>query len=324
MGSITSNNAPLVTVAMVTYNSSKYVAMAIDSVLNSSYVNFELVICDDCSTDETWQIVQSYDDPRIVAKRNENNLREYPNRNQCIDLAKGEYLIFIDGDDVIYPHGLEFMTRMLMAFPDCGMALMRWFRNNVIYPVVITPEQFYIGEYLYDGFLGTAFSNVLFKTQVLREVGKLDNSFPAGDDLVRYRIATKYPSVVINDGLTWWRETPGQASQQLQKSQNFFFGNFRMKFEFLNSAQCPLNDHDKSSALTNLKIVLSRIAIKNLVKGQLRFAKQIMSEFDIAISELRLFRNAPLRKDPLGNHSPAEPAMISFAGNPFSPNFEKH
>jgi len=62
-------NTPDVTVAMVTYNSGKYVGVAIESVLSSSYTNFELIISDDASGDNTWDIISSYNDARIRAYR---------------------------------------------------------------------------------------------------------------------------------------------------------------------------------------------------------------------------------------------------------------
>ena len=77
--------APLFTVATITYNSSKWVRDAIESILNSTFSDFELLISDDCSSDNTWEIIQTYQDPRITAWRNEQNLGEYANRNKFID-----------------------------------------------------------------------------------------------------------------------------------------------------------------------------------------------------------------------------------------------
>src|SRR5438105_4541179 len=102
------NEWPLVTVITVTYNSAAYVRDAIESVLAQTYDNIEYIIGDDYSTDNTWQIIREYKDERIRAYRNEKNLGEYPNRNKAISLATGKYLIFIDGDDILYPHGIAY------------------------------------------------------------------------------------------------------------------------------------------------------------------------------------------------------------------------
>lgn len=309
---------PLVTVVTVTYNSSAYVADAIESILHSSYTHFELIVGDDCSTDTTWSIVQSYTDDRIHSYRNDKNLGEYANRNKAISLARGEYLIFIDGDDMIYPHGLEFMVRMLAAFPDCAMALMRWFQNDLFFPVVITPEQFYTGEYFGYGFLGTAFSNVLFNTNILKKEGSLSSRYKSGDNYIRYKIAAKYPSLIINDGLTWWRETPGQASQQFTTSREHVFESFRMKFEFLDSASCPLPKESNTQARKNLLLLLSKIFVKELMRLHFRYAFQIASQFKLPVSTIFNCFRKPLRINPFSSYSSTHPYRVAFQANPYS------
>ncbi len=150
---------------MISYNSSLFIREAINNVLSQTYQNFELVICDDQSTDHTWSIINEYRDERIVKIKNEKNLGEYPNRNKAIRLARGEYLIFIDADDVIYPHGLEFMVRYAVQFPTCSMIISRPWDERIIYPLKLTPRQFYCFEYLDTGAIGINFTKVFFKTR---------------------------------------------------------------------------------------------------------------------------------------------------------------
>lgn len=208
-------NNPLVTVAMVTYNSSRYVRMAIESVLASSYTNFELIISDDCSTDNTWEIVNEYKDPRIRKTRNKTNLREYPNRNKCIDMALGEYLIFIDGDDYIYPHGLEFMVYSMLKFPDASMGLSRPYDSRFIFPKKLNPEETIYTHFSSATVLDLAMVRNIFKTKHLKEVGMFPSHYFAGDYYLRLQFARKYPCVLIVDGLVWWRLRPNQASERM-------------------------------------------------------------------------------------------------------------
>jgi len=315
-------NNPLVTVITVTYNSSAYVRDAIESILASSYPNFELIIGDDSSSDNTWEIVAGFRDPRIVKYRNEQNIGEYPNRNKAIQLAKGEYLIFIDGDDMIYPHGLDFMVKTLHAFPGCGMALMRWFKNNLFFPIVVTPHQFYVGEYFGHGFLGTAFSNVLFRTKILVQVGGLSDGYRAGDDFIRYRIASQFDSLVIGDGLTWWRETPGQASGTFLHSVEGIFESIEMKFSFLDDIKCPLSEEEIILAKENLRIILVKAIVRNFIKGRFTFFRKIKARFGIDMTELVKAFNKPIAIDPFTDYSPSNPYMHSFSSNPFSANYK--
>jgi glycosyltransferase involved in cell wall biosynthesis len=94
---------------------SDYIAEAIDSVINSNYQNWELIIVDDCSKDRTVEIARKYEkqDDRIKVYVNKTNLGDYPNRNRAASYAKGKYLKYVDADDLIYPHGLEVMVRAL-------------------------------------------------------------------------------------------------------------------------------------------------------------------------------------------------------------------
>ncbi|HEY4875342.1 MAG TPA: glycosyltransferase family 2 protein, partial [Puia sp.] len=113
---------PLVSVLMTAYNREKYIAQAIESVLASSYKNFELIIVDDCSSDNTIEIAKKYQqqDSRIKVHVNEKNLGDYPNRNKAASYAKGKYLKYVDADDYIYPAGLELLIQMMAKFQNAG------------------------------------------------------------------------------------------------------------------------------------------------------------------------------------------------------------
>ena len=91
---------PKVSVLMPVHNSEKYLREAIDSILNQTFVDFEFLIIDDYSTDNSLQIVQSYNDPRIRLFRNETNMGIACSLNKGLELAKGEYIAPMDADDV--------------------------------------------------------------------------------------------------------------------------------------------------------------------------------------------------------------------------------
>lgn len=93
----------LVTILMSVYNEEKYVKAAIQSILNQTYKNFEFIIFDDASIDDTWEIIKSFDDSRIIAIKNEKNCGLTCNLNKGILMAKGKYIVRMDGDDISYP-----------------------------------------------------------------------------------------------------------------------------------------------------------------------------------------------------------------------------
>jgi glycosyltransferase involved in cell wall biosynthesis len=165
-----SSFAPLVTVAMVTYNSARYITEAIESVLAQEFEDFELLICDDCSRDDTWEIASRYSDSRIRAVRNDFNMGEYLNRNQALRLARGKYIMFLDGDDFLYPHGLGFMVKMMESFPKAAFASAHEPSEKFIYPVEFTPHEFCACAFLGPVVVGNNFKQLIFRTENLRPI----------------------------------------------------------------------------------------------------------------------------------------------------------
>ena len=109
---------PYVSVVMPVYNVEQYVGKAIESILNQTFSEFEFIIVDDSSTDNTWNIIQSYSDKRITAIQNKNNIGNYPSRNKGMKLAKGKYIAVMDGDDIAVPERIEKQFLYLEANPD--------------------------------------------------------------------------------------------------------------------------------------------------------------------------------------------------------------
>lgn len=95
-------NSPTVSIILATYNGSKYLANAINSVLSQTYSNFDFIIVNDASTDNTENIILEYKkkDARIVYIKNEINLEKSLSKNKWVDIAKWRFVAFIDDDDI--------------------------------------------------------------------------------------------------------------------------------------------------------------------------------------------------------------------------------
>jgi glycosyltransferase involved in cell wall biosynthesis len=111
---------PLISILMPNFNNEKYLNAAIESVLNQSYKNFEFIIIDDCSTDNSWKIIQKYakKDKRIKAYRNEKNLKIVKTLNKALDFAKGKFIGRMDGDDLIIEKKFEIQINFLEKNPS--------------------------------------------------------------------------------------------------------------------------------------------------------------------------------------------------------------
>lgn len=119
MNEITS---PLVSVGIPTYNQPEFLRQAIQSVLNQTFRDFEVIVVDDCSTDNTPDVVRQFDDPRIRYHRTDVNLRPPRSWNECVRLAKGAYFAILPHDDLYEPTFLERMTFALKKNPSVGFA----------------------------------------------------------------------------------------------------------------------------------------------------------------------------------------------------------
>lgn len=97
----------LVSIITSVYNCEKYVSEMIDSILAQTYKDWELIIFDDASADNTWDIISNYQDCRIKKFRNKENQGLTVNLNKALKLAEGKYIARIDGDDIAYPRRLE-------------------------------------------------------------------------------------------------------------------------------------------------------------------------------------------------------------------------
>ncbi|MCP3966863.1 MAG: glycosyltransferase family 2 protein [Lentisphaerae bacterium] len=109
---------PLVTVFIPVYNRQQYIAQAIESILSQSFRDFELIIINDGSTDNTEEVILSFKSPKIRYYRNDQNLGIPATRNKGLNLAKGKYMALLDSDDIALPNRLEVQVSYMEANPD--------------------------------------------------------------------------------------------------------------------------------------------------------------------------------------------------------------
>lgn len=113
-------SGPRVSVCISTYNRSHRLRDAIDSVLGQTFGDFELIVSDDCSPDDTAAVVTRYRDPRLRYHRHERNQGLVANYNRCLRLAGGEYVGIFDDDDLYVPTTLAATVEALDAHPEAG------------------------------------------------------------------------------------------------------------------------------------------------------------------------------------------------------------
>lgn len=117
-----SNSAkPLISVVMAAFNAGPYLKENIQSILNQTYSDFEFIIIDDASTDNSAEIIWSFKDPRLIYIKNEVNLGQTASLNKGIRMAKGKYIARLDADDIAYPERLKMQADFLNQHPQVGV-----------------------------------------------------------------------------------------------------------------------------------------------------------------------------------------------------------
>lgn len=134
--------APKISVLLPVYNGGEYLQTAIDSILNQTFSDFEFIIINDASTDDSEKVILSNTDSRIVYIKNEQNLGLIKTLNKGLDLCKGEYIARMDQDDIANPTRFEKQNNVLdhnLEIGVCG-TLFTPFNSNEEYKIRSHPE----------------------------------------------------------------------------------------------------------------------------------------------------------------------------------------
>lgn len=197
---------PTVSVVIPTFNRSSYLPRAVDSILQQTYEDLELVVVDDASTDDTSVIMDRYDDSRIVFVRHETNRGANVARNTGIETARGKYISFLDSDDEFHPRYLE---KVISRFESCDSEDVAGIFTSFqiledgapIKEVRARDGEIETVEMFRDGRVGT-FSCVTFDAKIFDEVGHLDETLVSCQDFDIYiRVLKSHRMIGINEVL---------------------------------------------------------------------------------------------------------------------------
>ncbi len=177
-----------VSIIIPTYNAGKYIQGALSSVFAQSFEDFEIIIVDDGSVDDTAEQVKVVQDSRIVYCYKENQ-GPAAARNHGLQLAKGEYIAFLDVDDLWKPNKLEAHLNLMQNSPRMGMSF-SWFQILFDEPVprfespwFAPPQKQTLGfaDFLERNWTGHS-SSVVLRTQCMRDCKGFDENFYTGED----------------------------------------------------------------------------------------------------------------------------------------------
>lgn len=243
---------------MTSYNREKYIKVAIDSVLAQTYQNWELIVLDDCSKDNTFSIAEDYatQDTRVKAYRNDINLGQFKNRNKVAELAQGEYLKYLDSDDLLYPFALEQLVFYMEKFPEAGYGLCSIEQDaEKIFPIVLSPSEAYTTHYIKKKriFNKAPLSSIIRK-DAFKEVGSFPHEAVSGDFAMWNRMSQVNAVVLMPIGIVWYRVHSEQEMQKARDSVMVEFEYFKVAEHYIKSDKCPLSTMDKEKVLKEIAL----------------------------------------------------------------------
>lgn len=200
---------------MPAYNSELYIAEAIESILNQSYQNIELIIFDDGSSDNTRQVIQSFDDPRIVKILSDQNYGVVRARNDMIDRASGQYIALMDADDIADRTRLEKQLRSLEAGECdlCGSA--QWVLDEASGKIKKSKDKFTDADLrsLLSVYCGLCNSAMMGKAEIFKRF-KYDTTILTSEDYYLWVVmaAAGYRFLNLKERLITYRRYPAQTS----------------------------------------------------------------------------------------------------------------
>ena len=231
---------PLVSVLMTAYNRQQYIAEAIESVLSSTYINIELIIVDDCSTDSTVAIAQTYEakDGRVKLYINEKNLGQFPNRNYAASFAKGEFIFFADSDDTILPGGIERLINTMTKFP-CSSFGMYWYQAPVVEAFVMESAQAIHDHFFKNPILVIGPGGTIMRRSFFLEInGYTDKYDAAGDMYFNLKACCSSPLVRIPFEFINYRRHEKQA---INTPFEYLYNSYRYLKDALVEIPLPLS-----------------------------------------------------------------------------------
>ena len=272
-------NKPLISIIIPMYNVEKYIIRCIESCIYQSLKNIEIIIVDDCSSDNSLNLVNQYKDKRIKIIKNKINYGTFKTRIEGLEASNGEYILFLDGDDYIKPNTCEILNNTINKYKDLdvvffGMEFYPKTRKRVPPPVII--EELQNGEILKAVFAHCATppwhiwaklykaSHILHACRlIVAHMGDFEQLHMAEDVLKSFAVlAIAKKSIGIKDKLYVYCNNQDSITNKIDKNT------INKKINDLNRIIKYLDRFEEINEIKNNKyFLISKIKTQNILKA---------------------------------------------------------
>ena len=233
----------LISVIIPSYNHGKYISESIQSVLDQTYQNFEIIITDDASTDESVRVIENFSDDRIKLFKFEKNEGASVASNNCILNSSGEYIAMLSSDDIWFPNKLEVQVKYLEKHQEVAavFANVKWinelgkniFNSNFPYRDVFKVENRsrfeWLNHFFYKGNC-LCHPSSLVRREVYNQVGLLNPAFASIPDFDLWvRICLQFDIHVLKQSLLKFRRMSDDTNASCDRVGNRIRNSFENK-----------------------------------------------------------------------------------------------
>lgn len=273
--------APMVSVLTTVYNRAHFLEECIQSQQRSKFEDYEHIIVDDASTDDSVAIARrcAAEDSRIKVFVNDQNLGDYPNRNQAAQHATGTYLKYLDADDLHGPWVLHVMVDAMETFPTAGLGIIDRGPNSPTFPLLLSgaeaQDEFY--SHRRDMFNRSPL-NAIIKRESFVELGGFSGKRMVGDFEMWHHLSRNYDVVIIPDQLTHWRKHDHQEMTAHAEDPIWAFRYLLISRAELSHSRNPMRSETREQHLDFVERRIGRTIVVAIKKHGLRKAQEMRLE----------------------------------------------
>ena len=237
---------------MTSYNRANYITEAIESVLSSTYSNFELIIVDDNSEDQTFSLAKKYAsyDSRIKVYKNDSNLGDYPNRNLSITYANGDLLLFVDSDDSIASNSLEYIVTAFAKNNTAQHSAIYYFddiKEPLLYSSFNAIREHLNGKNILSGGPGSR----VFRRNFITSLGGYPEKYgPANDMYFNLQSTASSNILFLPYNYLYYRQ---HNQQENKNKKGYLFNNYLYFNDAILQLNLPLNKLEKKRLISKNK-----------------------------------------------------------------------
>jgi hypothetical protein len=216
---------------------------------------------------------------------NDENLGDYPNRNRAASFARGEYIKYVDSDDIICPHGLQVMVECMRLFPAAGFGLSRSADGARPFPFCLDPAEAYQRHFFGGGLFSNAPLSAIIRGDCFEKLGGFSGKRYVGDIELWLKLARHYGVVLMPPGLTWWRSHGDQELTLGSRTFGYVGPAFEIHRAALQHSDCPLSRNKAAIALRTARISHAMELLGTARRGHWRESARIAKRSGLEIRD---------------------------------------